>query len=258
MAKETEPHPRADHKAITAESHETQSSMPLMMVSKLSKYVTNAGWKNYVKQLEFSFKGNGITDTQRKKAIFMANISTETYQIIKDLVAMSKLSDIQVTYEWVVSVMKNHAKSERPALVSRYKFDNRVPQQQESLANYVKSLKHLANKYKFSDEMRNELSDRFIAGIWDDQILHLLLTEKLADFTFDKAIQKCTVIEQASKDIDTLRGEENTATTVTELCPLNNAQVCPVVLKRKRTDVWVTTYLRNVFSRQPRAPHATR
>ena len=104
-------------------------------------------------------------------------------------------------------MMKAHVKLERSALVSRYEFDNRVRQSQESVTDYVKALKHLASYCKFKDEMRNErLRDPFIAGIRNDRMLRLMLAEKLTEIIFDSAVKKCITIEQISKDVETLQG----------------------------------------------------
>ena len=69
----------------------------------------------------------------------------------------------------------------------------------------MKSLKHLTSKCQFSDDIRNDrLRDRLaIAGIRNGRMLRSLLGEKLSDLTFDKAVQRCVAIEQASKDVET-------------------------------------------------------
>ena len=132
--------------------------------------------------------------------------------MIKDL-APAPPSDEAVTYTKVVVVMKKHVKPERSPLVCRYEFDNKVRKPGEGVADYVKALKHLAIDCKFSDGTRNELlRDRFIADIRNDRMSRLLLAETLADLTFDKAVQRCIAIEQASRDIETLHGGETTDT----------------------------------------------
>ena len=71
----------------------------------------------------------------------------------------------------------------------------------------MKTLEHMAAKCQFSDDARNDrLRDRLIAGIRNDRMLRSLLSEKLADLTFDKAVQRCVAIEQAAKDVETLKG----------------------------------------------------
>ena len=102
-----------------------------------------------------------------------------------------------------IKAVQDHVKPERSALVYRYAFDTRVREANKSVGEFVKSLKHLASKCQFRDDIRNDrLRDRLIAGIRNDRILCSLLGEQLSDLTFDKAVQRCVAIEQASKDIE--------------------------------------------------------
>lgn len=203
----------ASARATSSASAEPTSAFPIAPVGKITQYTQGSDWENYVEQLDFFFIANNVRDPSRKKAILMANIPAETYQVIKDLLAPAAPSDEAVTYTKVVEVMKQHVKPEKSALVCRYEFDNRVRKPGESVADYVKALKHLAIDCKFSDGMRNErLRDRFIAGIHNDRMLRLLLAEKLTELTFDRAVQRCVAIEQASRDIEALHGSESIPT----------------------------------------------
>ena len=141
-----------------------------------------------------------MEDATKKIAILLANAPAETFQLIKDLLAPTKPSAATVTYDSIVKAVQNHVKPERSALVSRYAFDTRVREPHESVGNFVKTLKHLAAKCQFSDDARNDrLRDRLIAGIRNDRMLQSLLSEKLADLTFDRAVQRCVAIERQRK-----------------------------------------------------------
>ena len=178
------------------------------LLGKPSRYVPGGDWPSYTEQMDFFFVANGVSNAQHKKAILLTNVPTETFQLIKDLLAPTPPSDGGVTYEQIVQVVKDHVKPEQSPLVSRYEFDTRVRKSTESVSDFVKVLRHLAAKCKFHDDQRNErLRDRFIAGIKDDRMLRALLGETLTDLTFDKAVQRCVAMEQASRDVETLRGE---------------------------------------------------
>ena len=57
--------------------------------------------------------------------------------------------------------------------------------------------------------MRTEgLRDRLVSGIRDSKMITELLKVKLADLSFYLAVQKCLAIEQASKDVQVLQGEQ--------------------------------------------------
>ena len=91
-----------------------------MSVGKPIRYVPGSDWQSYTEQLEFFFLANGIEDPSKKKAILLANVPGETFQLIKDLLAPTKLTDVTVTYGGVVTAVQNHVKPERSALVCRY------------------------------------------------------------------------------------------------------------------------------------------
>ena len=85
-------------------------------------------------------------------------------------------------------------------MVARYEFDNRARNSGESVSHYVATLKHLATECKFGEAVRTErLRDRLVSGIRNPKMITDLLKVKLADLTFELAVQKCLAIVQAIK-----------------------------------------------------------
>lgn len=199
-------------------------------IGKVQKYVAGTDWESYVEQLDFFFIANSITDAKTKKAVLLTNIPTETYQLIRDLVAPLKLKDDTITYSRIVDRLQAHLKPQRSALVARYEFDNRQRNAGESVSDYVAVLKHLASECQFSDDMRQErLRDRIVSGIRDKRMMSELLKVELKDLTFDSAVSKCIAIEQSFKDVQALQGESNT--TVNKI-----SQVRPKHTQRPKRD----------------------
>ena len=187
-------------------------------IGKVTKYVVGTDWESYTEQLDFYFLANGVEDTKTKKAVLLTNLPVETYQLAKDLVAPAQLKDEAITYDVVVARMKKQLKPERSALVARYEFDNRARNSGESVSHYVATLKHLATECKFGEAVRTErLRDRLVSGIRDPKMITDLLKVKLADLTFELAVQKCLAIEQANKDVQVLQGEQGPDTPVNKL-----------------------------------------
>ena len=111
--------------------------------------------------------------------------------------------------------MQKQLKPERSAMVARYEFDNRARNFGESVSHFVATLKHLATECKFGEAMRTErLRDRLVSGIRDSKMITELLKVRLADLSFDLAVQKCLAIEQANKDVQVLQGEQGPGTPV--------------------------------------------
>ncbi|KAK2159261.1 hypothetical protein NP493_1730g00003 [Ridgeia piscesae] len=108
---------------------------------KVMKYNQGADWEAYTEQLDFYFLANGVTDDQTKKAILLSNVSTETYQLLKDLLVPATPKDSEVTYSVIVDRFQKHTKPEKSALVARYEFDNRSRQVSESVGETFRSFK---------------------------------------------------------------------------------------------------------------------
>ena len=173
------------------------------------EYTAGDDWESYTEQLEFYFIANEVQDEKRKKAILLANMCAETFQLLKDLLVPAKPKDDAATYKVIVQKLKEHTKPEKSELVARYEFDNRNRKSGESVNVYVATLKHMAVDCKFSDAVRSErLRDRLVAGIKDDKMLRELLKMKLSDLSFDEAVRKCLAIERANEGVLALQNEQ--------------------------------------------------
>ena len=91
---------------------------------KVVTYNNGADREAYTEQLDFYFLANGVTDDQTKKAILLSNVSTQTYQLLKDLLVPATPKDAEVTYSVIVDRLQKHTKPEKSALVARYQFDS--------------------------------------------------------------------------------------------------------------------------------------
>ena len=65
---------------------------------KITRYNPGADWESYIEQLDLYFIANGVTDDHTKKAMLLSNVSTETYQLLKDLLVPDTPKDADVTY----------------------------------------------------------------------------------------------------------------------------------------------------------------
>ena len=72
-------------------------------------------WELYTEQVGFYFLANGITETKKKKAILLTNLSVETYQLAKNLVAPTQLQDDAIMYTVIGEQIQKELKTERSA-----------------------------------------------------------------------------------------------------------------------------------------------
>ena len=183
----------------------SNESNPVQNIGKVQKFVVGTDFKAYAEQLEFFFMANGVTDPKQKKAILLTNLPTETYQMVKDLVAPTSLGEDSLMYDTIVERLQKQLKPQKSALVARYKFDNRARNAGETVSQYVAVLKHLATECKFNEAMRLErLRDKLVSGIRDKKMMSELLKLKLEELTFGIAVAKCIAIEQSYKEVEAL------------------------------------------------------
>ena len=69
-------------------------------------------WEFYTEQVGFYFLANGITEAKTKKAVLLTNLSVETYQLAKNLVAPTQLKDGAITYTVIEGLMQKQFKPE--------------------------------------------------------------------------------------------------------------------------------------------------
>ena len=84
-----------------------------------------ADWELYTEQLGFYFLANGITEAKTKNA----NLSVETYQLAKNLVAPTQLKDGAITSTVIEELIQKQLKPESSAtLDDRWRFSGKQPQ----------------------------------------------------------------------------------------------------------------------------------
>ena len=84
-------------------------------IGKVTKQVVGADWELYTEQLGFYFLANGITEAKTKNAVLLTNLSVETYQLAKNLVAPTQLKDGAITYTVIEELMQKQFKPESSA-----------------------------------------------------------------------------------------------------------------------------------------------
>ena len=72
-------------------------------------------WELYTEQVGFYFLANGITETKKKKAVLLTNLSVETYQLAKNLVAPTQLKDDAIMYTVIGERIQKELKTKRSA-----------------------------------------------------------------------------------------------------------------------------------------------
>ena len=125
-----------------------------------------------------------------------------TYGLIRSLVAPKTATDH--SYTELVEFVKKHFNPRPSAITQQFKFNSRVRQPGETVAQYVAELRKLSEYCDFKDNLEEILWDRLVWGITDSHIQHRLLSED--KLTFTSALELAQVMELATKDIKETQG----------------------------------------------------
>ena len=106
----------------------------------------------------------------------------------------------------LVELVKKHYNPRPSAITQRFKFNSRVRQPGETVAEYIAEaeLRKLSEHCDFKDTLEDMLRDRLVWGIADSRIQHRLLSED--KLTFTAALELTQAMELAAKDIKETHG----------------------------------------------------
>ena len=156
----------------------------------------------YVKRLEQYFVANAILEN-KQVATFLTAIGGPTYELLKSLVMPAAPKDKDLTQ--LMNVLQAHLKPKPLTIAEWYKFHKRAQKEEETVAEFVLTLKGLAKHCNFGDFLNDALRDHLVCGLNKESIQRRLLAE--ADLTFQKACEIAQAMEMVAKDASTLNSE---------------------------------------------------
>ena len=172
------------------------------MLGKIDEFDSEReDWSQYVERLSFFFDANGISETEKKRAVLLSVIGAPTYKLLSDLLSPDKPGD--KSYTDLVKVLTDHFNPTPSEIVERFKFHSRFRRQGESVATYVSELRSLAKFCNFGASLEEMLRDRIVCGINDDALQKRLLSEP--GLTFQKALELAQGFEMATRNVRELQ-----------------------------------------------------
>ena len=165
-------------------------------------------WEEWCERLAQFFIANGLDETNaadlpRCKAIFLAKVGGKCYSLIRTLCHPTKpheksLDDLQ-------KLVKDHLSPAPIVIAERYVFYNRRQTADESVAEFLKVLRKLAETCDFGTFRDQALRDMFVIGLRDHDTQKKLLGE--AKLSTDDAFSKAQAAERARRHVDDMSGE---------------------------------------------------
>ena len=169
----------------------------MALVGALEKFdASNGNWVEYVEVLEQYFIANSIEDAGKKKGIFLTVIGSETYRLLRNLLAPTKPAD--KTLGQLVEALKNHLNPKPLVIAERYKFYHRCQNQGESLKDFLAEVRRMTEHGEFQNFLEEAIRDRFVCGMHMSNIRKRLLTE--VNLTLERATSIALSMETSSRE----------------------------------------------------------
>ena len=167
-------------------------------------------WTNYVERFKFFVCANEIHE-DRVKALFLSTVGMYMFDIIKDLMQPNDITSDTVTFDDITDTVTKHVEPPPSVIVSRYIFDTREKGPNETVADFVKSLRHLSELCHFGANLEERLRDRLVAGVKDPTMVKRLLSEG-DSLTFKAANEICILLEKTNQDTKRLLNNQTDVT----------------------------------------------
>ncbi|KAJ8665862.1 hypothetical protein QAD02_007524 [Eretmocerus hayati] len=150
-------------------------------------------WEDYVERLEFVFIAQNITDDSKKVAHLLTRCGPDSYKLIRDICAPTKLKDMK--YDELVKKVNDHLCPKRSDNVERSLFRKTLQRTGESVTDFVTRLKENSLHCNFGAELNKNLCEQLSAGLQDQETKIALYSE--TDLTYEKAIAIAVTREAA-------------------------------------------------------------
>lgn len=170
-------------------------------IPHFSKYVEGENFEDYCEQFEGLATVHRYTEAQQK-ASFLALLSPSTFQLLKNLLFPTELS--QADYSTLKDKLKQHLKPTPLQIPSRHALHSRKQREGESVPDFMAALRALASPCKYNADVLNEvLKDTFVAGIRSKSILDRLFTEP-DSANLDSLYKIAVTVERAEASTHTI------------------------------------------------------
>lgn len=153
-------------------------------------------WESYIERFEFFLEAHGVTVPATQKAVFYASCGSDLYNLVKSLVFPKTIN--QVTLLEVIEILKKHFNPRPNEIVESYKFHTRTQGPEESIHDFIASLRKMSRYCNFTD-LERTLRDRIVCGVRDPRLQECLL--KKENLTYESAIEMALQSEKRAEDL---------------------------------------------------------
>ena len=158
-------------------------------------------WNAYSERFEQYVIANEIKEEKKIVATFLTTIGSKTYNVLRDLLAPAKPSEVK--FDELVKTLRDHYEPKPIIIAERFHFHKREQHEGEGVAVYSAALKKCSEHCAFGTFLEEALRDRFVCGLKSKQTQKRLLAEK--SLTWKTAVEIALAMEVADKQANTFR-----------------------------------------------------
>ncbi|XP_011688911.1 PREDICTED: uncharacterized protein LOC105450661 [Wasmannia auropunctata] len=161
-------------------------------------------YKKFKQRINIYMTANGLhqKSDEVKVAIILNTIGEEGIDIFNNF---NLSEEDQKKYEAVVKKFDEYLLPKKNIVYERFLFYKRVQEPNESVDNFVKELKKLAQNCEFTDK-QDMIRDRIVLGIADLKTQEKLLG--MTDLKLEKAVEICRAREMLKERVKTMNEEK--------------------------------------------------
>jgi len=175
----------------------SNSNSSIGLTGQISEFnFKNDDFSAWIERFELFVLLNEI-NVHKKKLMFLTFLGYDGYSLIRDLCIPSKPTD--KTYDQSKELLSNYINLKPNLLTERYKFKERKQGSDETIHQFITSLKKLSQFCEFGANLDDSLRDQVVYGIKNVNIKKCLLSE--TNLTFKKSVELCLSMEAADKDV---------------------------------------------------------
>lgn len=153
-------------------------------------------WKVFKNQLENFFVVNNISDTVKKRALFLNILDSESYKLLVTLCMPECPED--TPFDALLDLFKQEFTPGDSIVGKRLKFYHLKKDDQEDVDSWAKRVESAAENCKFGDDADFNLKKKFISGFEDinlykylEENIHCPFSELLQNISLVKEKHEC-------------------------------------------------------------------
>lgn len=184
----------------------------MAFIGQIEYFNLDDDFECYVDRMDHLLKLNKITENSNKVSFLISTGGADLYKILKTLVAPKKPENFQ--YDELVVKLRLHFQRKTNVTAERFKFLTRNQLAEETMQDYIITIKSLATTCNYGTFLEEVLKDRLLMGIRNKRIQAKLI--ELSESTFESTCEVALNMEMLEEEVRNM-GNDREPTLVNKI-----------------------------------------